>query len=479
MNLDTHFNALISSDKAAQVAARQALVDAGAAAVEAVMEHLRDEASPVDWSDAGWILRQIGDPALPALVDTIAGDVSPEVRRRAAWTLNALNVSGPDALAPAFSHPSPQVRECAAVRVQFLGAAGFAYLDLILTLLGDEDEDVRQRVVWALSAIGEQTVPVLTAVRRSPSAGVRRRATALQALAEIGGRDVLDARDKAAVSRLIRIKQKGEIPEPMHLCGSWYAVPARPEHEVMEAFGLSDPVPVTMRLGASAWNHDHHAYDHRIPHAKHRRVYVSPELDGWRLVFGSHSDDNHAEDRDAGSDGVDPALVKARCAELSTRFGAARWYGMSCGDSWTAWCIAEKGEVLRYYDVYDADEHDDEADGDDADRDDADRDDAAESILVGTGHPAEAGFVLPHEDPFPPDAFDGVDYNDSEAFQQRWQQVKDDLQIPDECDGAIIAGLTSVDPSELGPHTRVKGSGWLAMTECGRVHGDAPGALQI
>lgn len=434
------------------------------------MRLLRDEASPITWSEPAWILREIGDPALPALVDTVAGGSSPEVRRRAAWALNGVKVSRPEVLAPAFSHASPRVRRCAATWVSFLGEAGFACLDPLLELLGDDDDDVRRGAVRALAAIGDQVIPALSGIRRARSAGPRRRATALRALAEVGGHAALDPLDRATLARLISIKQRGEIPEPMHLCGYWYAIAARDEREVFEAFDLTDPVPVTMRLGASAWNHDHHAYDHKIAHGKHRRVYVSPVLDGWRLVFGSHSKDYHAEGRDAEPGGVDHALVKARCAALSARFGTAYWYGMSCGDGWTAWCIAEQGEVVRYYDVEAADV------GEDEDEDDTE---AVLPVLIGSGHPAETGFVLPHEDPFPPGAFDGVSYRDGEAFQQRWHQVKQDLQIPDECNGAIIAGRTSVDPSELGPHTCVEGSAWLALTECGRTYGDAPGALEI
>ena len=467
MDLPKRIGELTSPDKSVQVAARQALVAAGAAAVDLLMSHLRDEASPLRWSEPAWILRQIGDPAFNALVETIASGASSEVRRRAAWTLNGLKVSGPAALTPAFTHSDPQVRASAAIRVQFLGPEGIAYLDLVLSLLGDQDENVRQRAVWTLAALGEQAVPALTSIRRSASTGARRRSTALQALAEIGGRDTLDPRDRAVLERLIRIKQHTEAPEPMHLCGYWYAVPARDEAELFEAFGLSDPIPITMRLGASAWNHDHHASEREMPHAEHRRVYVSPVLDGWRLVFGSHSDDYHTADRAGMAAGVDHTLVKARCAALSARFGSAYWYGMSCGDDWTAWCIAHNGDVVRYYDAYDAAEEESE---------DAD---LAESTLVGPSHPAESAYVLPHEDPFPADAFDGVDYNDHKAFQQRWLQVKRDLQIPDTCNGAIIAGLTSTDPSRIGPHTHVDGSAWLAFTECGRIHGDAPGALRI
>ncbi|GAA2041354.1 hypothetical protein GCM10009839_49730 [Catenulispora yoronensis] len=104
---------------------------------------------------------------------------------------------------------------------------------------------------------------------------------------------------------------------------------------------------------------------------------------------------------------------------------------------------------------------------------------SAPSALVGGRHEAEIGFALPHENLFPLDAFVDVDLSEPGAFHRRYLQVKRDLKIPDKCDGATIAGRTSVDPSGLGPRTVKEGSGWLAMTECGRVHGDAPGALSI
>lgn len=467
MSFEAEIHSLASADNDVRLAASQALSASGAAAVAPLMEHLCDEGSPIEWSTTAWVLRRIGDPAVRPLIDVIASDASAEVRRRAGWTLNGLKISGPVVLAPAFAHADPRVRANAAVVVQYLAAEGVAYADLLLELLGDRDEDVRQRAVWALAAIGEPVTAALRSIRRAPSTGRRRRATALRALAEIGGRDALDARDRVALDRLIAVKRLDEVPEPMHLCGSWYAVPAGDEDEVFAAFGLTDPVPVTMRLGASAWNRDHHSFAHATPHAKHRRVYVSPLLDGWRMVFGCASDDLHPDGGTGCADGLDHDLVKARCAALSLRFGAARWYGMSCGDSWTGWCIAERGEVVRYYDAYAAEQEDE------------DDPEPTEPVLVGVGHASEEGFALPHEDLFPLEAFADVDRSDPDAFSRRYTQVKNDLNIPDTCDGAIVAGRTSVDPSDLGPQTRKEGSGWLAMTECGRVYGDAPGALSV
>ncbi|MFD7257927.1 hypothetical protein [Streptomyces sp. NPDC059874] len=274
----------------------------------------------------------------------------------------------------------------------------------------------------------------------------------------LGGPAALDELDRDAVRRLTRIKQLDEVPEGMHLCGSWYAVPTTDQGAVLEAFDLGVGEPVTVRTGAAAWNHDHHNRS-GLGHDGCARVFVSPVLDGFTLVFGGSSQDTHRIE-DAGDNGLDEAMervVREKCTELSRRFGAAQWYGMSCGDGWTAWCIAENGEVVRFYDAFDAEES-----GDD-----------------GPGHPAEAGYLLPHEHGFPDDAFDGVNPSDSEAFRARYDRVKEELDIPDTCYAVDIAERLSVDPGSMGATTSVSGHGLLALTACGRVHGHPAGALPV
>ncbi|MEU9401424.1 hypothetical protein [Streptomyces sp. NPDC048242] len=68
-----------------------------------------------------------------------------------------------------------------------------------------------------------------------------------------------------------------EMPDGMHLCGSWYAVPTGDQDAVLEAFGLAEPEPVTLRAGAEAWKRDQHVWDRR-PHARCSRAFVSPVL---------------------------------------------------------------------------------------------------------------------------------------------------------------------------------------------------------
>lgn len=174
-------------------------------------------------------------------------------------------------------------------------------------------------------------------------------------------------------------------------------------------------------------------------------------------MFGHSSQEIHRIEDAADREEVLFLVVRQRCTDLSRRFGSAQWYGMSCGDGWTAWCVAEGGEVVRHYDAYDA-----EATGD-----------------SGPAHPAEAGYLLPHQDGFPDHTFDGVDTTDHEAVAARYAQVKEELRIPDTCYAKDVAARLSVDPGALGARTRVSGQGVLALTACGREHGHPAGALPV
>ncbi len=442
-------------------AARDSLVARGAAVVAPLLDVLCDEESPVDWNVSADVLCRIGEPALLPLAEASASASadSPEVARRVSFALARLDVPGPGVHGPLLRHPHPRVRANALSAFRSDRGAAIRFVDQLIPLLGDPDSEVRQRAVWAFKAIGTEAVPALRRLRRQPAAGPRIRSGALEALAAIDGPAALDPQDQAAWRRLTTIKRSTEIPEGMHLCGSWYAVPSTDQAAVLDAFGLGGPEPVTLRTGAGAWNHDSHAWYADRVHYKCARVFVSPALDGWTLVFGDSSENTHRiEDADVPERAL-PSVVRRRCADLSRRFGAAQWYGMSCGDGWTAWCIAEDGEVVRHYDAFDAEDGRAEDDGD------------------GPAHPAEAGCLLPHQRALPDDAFDGVDLMDFEAFVARRQQVKEELGIPDTCYANDIAARLSVDPGALGAHTRIEGTGVLALTACGREHGHPAGAL--
>ncbi|WP_301174432.1 HEAT repeat domain-containing protein [Actinomadura geliboluensis] len=415
--------------------ASDALVQLGAPAVRPVLDVLCDEDSPVEWSTSATVLRNIGRPSLDPLLEAIAAAPTTEVARRCGWALCGLKLDDLSALVPGLRHPSPTVRADVAYTLQLKGEAALPYAPDLIALLDDPDADVRQRIIWALQGIGPEVLPLLRDVRRSSTAG-RRRVPALQAIAAIAGPSAMEARDQTLIRRLIRIKLANETPEPMHLCGAWYAVPTTDQKAVLEAFGLSDPEPVTMRLGQSAWTNDTHA---DAEHGGCSRVYVSPAFDGWTLVFGHHSEDAHLISGlgdDGNEDEDDEAfrdIVLARCRSLSDHFGTVHWYGVSGGDGWTSWCIAEKGEIVRYYDSEEPEEQ-------------------FGSLA------AEEGHHLPDLEEFGDD------------------DLPEDLET---ADATTIAEQLSVNPEALGPHTRVEGHGVLALTACGRAHGHPQGALEI
>ncbi|QDY77218.1 hypothetical protein [Streptomyces qinzhouensis] len=331
-------------------------------------------------------------------------------------------------------HPDPRVRENALVEFEQRGAGAVAYCERVAGLLGDADPGVRQRAVLAFQGIGRGAAPVLNRVRRAPAAGPWVRAGALAALAEIGGPGMLDPADLAAVRRLRRVKQRTEVPEPFTLCGFWYAVPTVDQAAVLDAFGLAEAEPVTLRTGAAAWCRDRHIRGRGAERASHSRVFVSPGLDGWTLVFGHSSEDLRLVRRGGGcAGGTVRRIVPARCSALGGRFGAAQWYGASCGGAWTAWCIAEGPEVVRYYDVFDAERGGDK----------------------GPAHRAEYGYLPAHE------------------------RVGRAELSGEPCSATAVAARLSVDPAALGPGTAVTGSGVLALTSYGRRYGHPPGALPV
>ncbi|MGA5818047.1 HEAT repeat domain-containing protein [Kitasatospora sp. NPDC094028] len=442
-------------------AARDALVARGAAVVPAVLGLLCDEASPVDWLLPSDVLRRVGEPALRPLVRAAENAGSREAARRVAFTLSGVEVADIAAYLPLLDHPHTGVRTCALSAFKGRGEAAAGFADRLIPLLGDRDGTVRERAVLAFRAIGTAAVPELRRVRRSPAPAPRVRAGALEALAAIGGPAALDDRDRAAWRRLTAVRLAAEPPAAMHASGCWYAVPTTDQDAVLAAFDLSDAEPATLRTGEAAWIGDQGRVD-RHPHERCARVFVSPSLDGWTLVFGDTAQDTHRVDDADDPEAALPPVVRERCAELSRRFGSAQWYGTSCADGWTAWCIAEDGEVVRHYDWNLVDEDGGDESGDDA-----------------PGHPAEAGYLLPHQYGFPAGAYDGVDPCDTEAFLARHRQLKEELGIPDTCDANVIAARLSVDPGGLGPHLAVTGHGVLALTACGRRHGHPAGALPV
>lgn len=438
---------LASADDAARSAAEQALVEAGAAAVPALIDELCRTPPRVDPIDTGAVLARIGQPAFTPLADVMTHHREHRVRREARFALSWMRLADLTPYAEALCHPNPRVRIQAARGLGRGGDRALPHADGLLELLGDADRDVRAEAVAAAAALGPELVPALLRIRADGP--VRRRRGALTALAGIDP-GAIGERDRTVLARLIRIKSHAQQPTPMRLCGTWLALHTTDQADVLAALDLSDAQPVTLRLGAAAWQHDQHldasaAMDHRL----HGRVYVTPAVDGWTLVFGLPTALAHATGPDSWAE-----AARHVCATLSARFGAAHLYGTACTDGWTAWCLAEHGTVLRYF----------EADGQ----------------SLGPRHPAEEGFLLPGEDPgLPADAYAGIDVTDPDAYLARRAELAEQYAIPETCHATDIAAATSVDPSAFGPHTRMSGQAVLALTACGRAHGTTPGALAL
>jgi hypothetical protein len=207
------------------------------------------------------------------------------------------------------------------------------HLPIALALLGSSLEDVREDAISALCVLGPGVTEVLRSVPRS----ARREALAL--LAEFGWQ-YLPPDDVTVLKRLIRVKQRTELPEPLdfgRLAGSWYALPTTDQTAVLDAFDLRDPVPATMRMGFAPWQG-------RRPRTLppgfgmsdlYSEVFVTPVLDGWTLVFYNNN-----------------TSMDIRMEQLSVRFGTAHWYEQITDDYipgvWSQWYVAQDGRLRMH-----------------------------------------------------------------------------------------------------------------------------------
>ncbi|QTE02723.1 hypothetical protein [Streptomyces cyanogenus] len=269
--------------------------------------------------------------------------------------------------------------------------------------------------------------PRLRALRRDPSVSPRIRRGAMAALLAGGGPDALDDRDRAAIERLIRVKIPHETPRlpSSTLSGWWMAVPGASYEGVFEALDLHDRRPVTVSAGVRAAE----SREIRVPGPDGAdrsvgRAFVTPELDGWRLVFGPF-------DLLVGDpwDGMIETIER-----VSERCGQAQFFFLDDAGGSDVWIVAENGRVIRRY--------------------------AAESDPEWEGDPLPWETLAVDDPDFDPE-YDETPPNTGTA-------------------GARSAcAYLSVDPGEVGPGTAVRGHGWLAVTAPGVGHGPFPGTLPI
>jgi hypothetical protein len=112
----------------------------------------------------------------------------------------------------------------------------------------------------------------------------------------------------------------------------WIALPTGDQAGVMDALGLSSPVPIGFAAADRLVDEDSHLDEG----AEYERVVVTPALDGWILVLGRWCSPYAEERRDD--------LLRL-CELLSAKYGRAQayYYGMQ-GDG-SVWLLAEDGVV--------------------------------------------------------------------------------------------------------------------------------------
>lgn len=399
-------------------AAGEALTALGPAAVPPLLREMLDESSPVDWFHIKLLIHAIGPAAYDDVLAVLATAPDDETRRRASAAFVGLGVV--ERYTEALSHRSADVRESAASGIQSACSVMFGrtpsyrgdmgpVVEALVPLMADADPGVAQRVRWVLPMLGDVVLEPLRRVRREGPGALR--AEALAVLAAAGGEEALAERDRAAVARLIRIKAIDDRAQSLEGCStSWLAIPSGDRTGIADVLGLSGERLVTFALGHSVVLHDSDDW----PDC--RRVYVTPEVDGWTLVVGPWCNPVDAER--AGE--VLDSLV-----ELSRRYGLAQAYYFGEHGGGSGWALAEKGAVVRRFDA----------------------------STWGDEQLPELGGQLPEE------AALHAEWAESEAgADDDWEDVAP-YMAPD-----LALRLGSVSPFALGPQTRVRGHGVVALT---------------
>jgi HEAT repeat protein len=148
----------------------EALKNIGEAAVEPLIEALRDEHEEVKIV-AARALQEIGQPALNALIAALRDD-DIEVRRRVVWLLWTLgDRTAVEPLIAALKDPDAKMRRYAAWALGVIGDV--RAIDPLIRTLTDEDERVRWDITVALEKIGETALGSLVTALHDANPMVR------------------------------------------------------------------------------------------------------------------------------------------------------------------------------------------------------------------------------------------------------------------------------------------------------------------
>lgn len=320
-----------------------------------------------------------------------------------------------DALAGELRSPERARRRAAEDALVGVGAPAVQH---VLALAEPAAETARLGAQRVLERLGEQAIAPLQRIRRHGPGRLRR--AALRALADLGGGDLLDGKDIQAVERLVSVKLAEEEEADLPV-GRWLAVPHAKAEEIVEALDLHDPRPVTVAMGVAASVRSQNSVEYRDAEgatATGYRVFITPEFDGWRLVYG----DDFINDRWA--DAVQ--RLSARCRE-------AHFYLVDDFDGAKIWWVAENGHDRRGYRTY--------------------------------GDPQWIGEPMPFEVSLMSDDPDDL-FDDAEDYSEGVTDPEN------------VASWISIPPTTTGTAER-SGHGYLAVTDPQVGHGRFRGALTI
>jgi hypothetical protein len=209
---------------------------------------------------------------------------------------------------------------------------------------------------------------------------------------------------------------------PIWTCWNhWMAVSTGDQVGLMQILGLSRPEPVTFAQAQQVIDTDGH--DDTDGQRPLSRVFVTPEVDGWTLVFGAWCDPYDDRRRQE---------VLGRCSELSARYGQAQAYYYGAQGDGSTWLVTEHGTVLRRYSAVGPDD---------------------ELLTLGDPLPRERAAWSEHLGV--PADWDPSTADEEEA--EEWEAVAFDL-APE------IAAAHGVSPLSLNHETRRRGTGVLALT---------------
>jgi hypothetical protein len=201
---------------------------------------------------------------------------------------------------------------------------------------------------------------------------------------------------------------------------SWLAVKKGDPARIVELLSLSGPVEASWNEGLSAVYDDYF----NPKGDQMSRVYITPLVQGWRLVLGGWFGASSEDHLEGGQRSY--RKIAAECRKLSTVFGQAGAFTLQWRMVWFSWILAREGKVVRQYVVED------------------------EEVLVDSGRPAAA---------------------EAKARADSESEDEDGEWCGDGVDVVNVAQEFSVFPERLGAKTKGVGKGFLALTPWDRKRG--------